>query len=354
MTPRNWSRGCTGARAVLLAGLLLLLPATASAGASVPGIVKRHAPLVWLHSSERLWPMSADAFVERSALQWSRRPGCADTLVARAGDVTAGRLGAGAAAHGGAYRQSITAAPPSAGVDLCLPGPFSRASHDYTRPESHRKEGFYLNLADAERIGTAPRCPPGQPRCGVYRRAPVYYEYSRRRYVTYWYFFGYSSPVSGAQLFDRLGHEGDWERISIRLDETSEPTEVAYWQHSGDPSTANRKLVQWRELEALGSVKQGHPVVFVARGSHASYPKACRKLLGRRFCFNDLRNDGWRWTTSEHLRDVTAQPWYGFGGAWGTLGQHGNFVGPAGPGPNGLACHKPPVPRAWLQKGNCA
>lgn len=348
MTLHRRIRCCRGAVATV-AACVLLGPAAVSAPAATPAVVESHAPLVWLHSSEPFWPMSANGFVERSRLAWSRRSGCDDTLVAGPGEVRAGKLGARANSYGGPYSQSITSAPPSAGLDLCLPGPFARAAHEYTRPKTRNAEGFYLDLANGDRSGAEPRCPPGEASCKTYGQAPVYFEYSPRRYITYWYFFGYSTPV-GEGL---AGHEGDWERVSIRLD-ASGPTEVAYWQHGGDPTVANRRIVAWHELVEGGGVREGHPIVYVARGTHASYPKECSKYIVVRICVRDRRNAGRLWTTSDHLRDVSVQPWYGFGGAWGDVNRlHETFTGPAGPGPNGLACHKRPVPRAWLPKGSC-
>jgi hypothetical protein len=349
MTLHCRSRACCRAGAAVTAAVVLG-PASVSAQAA-PAIVERHAPLVWLHSSEEFWPMSASGFVGRSRLGWSRRSGCDDTLVAGPGEVRAGRLGARANAHGGPYRQSITSARPSSGPDLCLPGPFARSAHEYTRPKTRRAEGFFLDLANGDRRGAAPRCPPEEPACKTYGQAPVYFEYSVHRYITYWYFFGYSTPL-GEGIG---GHEGDWERIAVRLDASNRPTEVAYYQHGGDPTPKNGKSVRWSELVKDGAVRQQRPIVFIARGTHASYPKECRKVLGVRLCGTDRLNAGRLWTTSEHLRDVTVQPWYGFGGAWGSVSPvHENFTGPAGPGPNGLDCHKPPVPRAWLPEGSCA
>jgi hypothetical protein len=349
VTTLRCRRGCfRGALAALALGLLggAVSP---PAGTAAPAVVERHAPLVWLHQTEPFWPMSASGFVERSSLGWSRRSGCPDTLVAARGEVDAGRLGAGAVAHGGPYRESITRPRPSTGRDLCLPGAFSRAAHDHTRPATKAAEGFYLDLANSDRQGAEPRCPAAQPRCDAYGQAPVYFQYAPGRYVTYWYFFGYSTPLTNGVA----GHEGDWERVSVRLDASNRPTEVAYFAHDGDPTTANRKIFGWRELVENGSVKQGHPIVFVARKTHASFPK-CRNLIVVKLCGTDRVGAGWLWTTSRHLRDVTVQPWYGFGGAWGSVSRlSAKFTGPEGPGPNGLHCKKPPVPRVWLPKGAC-
>jgi hypothetical protein len=55
-------------------------------------------------------------------------------------------------------------------------------------------------------------------------------------------------------------HEGDWEVVSIVLDDKETPLEVAYSQHC----TGQRR--DWANVQTLG----GHPLVFVAAGSHAN------------------------------------------------------------------------------------
>jgi hypothetical protein len=60
-------------------------------------------------------------------------------------------------------------------------------------------------------------------------------------------------------------HEGDWEHISVALDYSLSPRGVAYGQHEGF------EIVDWANVEKQGGT---HPVVYVALGSHASYPHA--------------------------------------------------------------------------------
>ena len=55
-------------------------------------------------------------------------------------------------------------------------------------------------------------------------------------------------------------HEGDWEVVTVVLDEDQQPIEAAYSQHC----TGQRKA--WAAVQKVGD----HPVAYVANGSHAN------------------------------------------------------------------------------------
>ncbi len=73
-------------------------------------------------------------------------------------------------------------------------------------------------------------------------------------YLQYWLLYVYDDWVNV--------HEGDWERVTVILDPDGFPRGVAFAQH------------EWAVPLAVGEVKweATHPVVYVALGSHASYP----------------------------------------------------------------------------------
>ena len=58
-------------------------------------------------------------------------------------------------------------------------------------------------------------------------------------------------------------HEGDWEVVQVVLDDKQTPVEAAYSQHC----TGQRR--SWGAVEMVPGTS--HPVVYVARGSHANY-----------------------------------------------------------------------------------
>ena len=81
-------------------------------------------------------------------------------------------------------------------------------------------------------------------------------------WLQYWFFYFYNDyNLIGAFIHAGL-HEGDWEMIQVRLhDET--PNLAVYCQHAG----ATKR--DWSKVEQLSGTER--PVVYVARGSHASY-----------------------------------------------------------------------------------
>jgi len=66
-------------------------------------------------------------------------------------------------------------------------------------------------------------------------------------------------------------HEGDWEVVTVVLDEQQHPHEAAYSQHC----TGQRK--PWAAVQKAGD----HPLVFVANGSHANLFAAGARPIAR-------------------------------------------------------------------------
>jgi hypothetical protein len=95
---------------------------------------------------------------------------------------------------------------------------------------------------------------------GVPDRPPRPVVYGRRTgdWLQYWMLFAANTQDRG--LFRTGRHEGDWEMVQYRLRD-GVPVRAVYAQHSGAESCGYRQVRQSR----------GHPVVFLARGSHASY-----------------------------------------------------------------------------------
>jgi hypothetical protein len=281
-------------------------------GGDVPAAVEAYAPLVRFHPDERFFPTSPDEFLSHSELVFFRA-GARDLVVEAPDAPPLGR---------GGYR--------SAGF----------TTHDLTAPYHNREpgndlgsdEGFALDLDDSS------RCGGGVDAIGcTFGEAPVYYQYVPRRYVTYWFFYAYSAPVgfSGKPSY-RFGHEGDWERVAVLLDDDELPTAAAYYQHNVPPH-----VVPWSaaSADAAGSRRL---IIYAALGTHASYPHTGTKNVQLGYVgvpssrampsatFRDSRAAGAEWRTWLDLRGVDAA-WFGFGGAWGNRGRFPFTTGPLGP-----------------------
>lgn len=313
-----------------VAGADCPLPEAAQTPADQSSLPARLAPLVFLHPGERFRPMAAECFLAQSELRWAR-PAGSDPLVAK-GEVDTAKLGSGE------YR--MTSVGGTCGQAEC-----EFTSRDFTRPYDERRSGtlarrgFFLDVEDSFRSGA--RSTSEGP---IFTGTPAYYEFVEGRFVTYWFFYGFSAP--GALVIQggirKAAHEGDWERISIRLELGNVPAELAYYAHGGEPS-----IMAWSLVPKLGS----HPVVFSGQGSHASYSRA-----GRFDANFDVTKVGLLWPTWDALENVREQPWYGFGGAWGVAREDAELAGPlASPseltGPLGPSAYKRPAPCAWT--GEC-
>lgn len=327
---------------------------------AAPEPVVRYAPYVRLHPNEQYLPGDPAAFIYNSSLAWSHGNGCPDGPVAPLHNVNPQRLGHWSNLRLPPYSHNPNY--PTINAASCVHNnKVLFTAKERTRPYDegrmkdtcnprrdfwqefegfYEREGFYLNLLDdaSVRSGTPSNsCDPG-----VYAGPAVFYEYVPGQYIDYWFFYAYNEyktsgdgilPVPGLVL---QSHEGDWEGISIQLDPTDAPLNVFYYSHGEGEQRS------WIETEKLPGTD--HPVVYTAVGSHASYPNAglhCVFLCGD---FDVASSNGPAWETWNSLADVTVQPWYGYGGAWGEVGDGitipdigsilgGDFTGPLGPSP---------------------
>ncbi len=78
-------------------------------------------------------------------------------------------------------------------------------------------------------------------------------------WLQYWIFYYYNDFRFGDDPFGL--HEGDWEMVQIKLDSEAKPLLAVYAQHKGG------SWCTWQRMDTVGN----HPVVYGARGSHASY-----------------------------------------------------------------------------------
>jgi hypothetical protein len=323
--------------------------------------VAAFAPLVNLHSRERAWPMSVDAFLKDAVLVWHHHNNCAPFVVAlgehtddraRLGSAAARRFSPASLGHPPLYEH------PAADGRCHESHAAGFSSTDHTRPYDTKgrpagldpTEGFALDLAKDKRGGQKRLEGQAQPQT-LFVGVPVYFERQpemsggrRAERITYWFFYGLSQPPGPRAFTSRVVHEGDWERVSVLLRAGAGadkyiPMSVRFHFHDGF------RDVPWyatRRVGAGGPEQATHPVVFSAVGSHASYPRAGRYenvfiFKGRRrFAVFDEAIGCPRcpqWQTWKLLLDARQQPWYGYGGSWGQVGGMAGTTGPLGPSP---------------------
>lgn len=104
-----------------------------------------------------------------------------------------------------------------------------------------------------------------------------------RLWLAYWFFYFYNDYNLIGPLIKAGLHEGDWEMIQLRLDPGGEVPDLAVYaqhKHAGQQP--------WSQVERVGD----QPVVYPARGSHASYFTSGVHWTGDWFDFADGKRPG--------------------------------------------------------------
>ena len=140
----------------------------------------------------------------------------------------------------------------------------------------------FIDIQGGEEDGTDfsspnPECSASPPAvdCNSGPASVIYYRrttFEGRWYWDFWVFYrynDYTGPLAKCNEFLCSDHEGDWEGVTVVTTPSSAPTilGVIYAAHR------NRILVEAEDLPTL----EGHPLAFVAEGTHASYPYRCAK-----------------------------------------------------------------------------
>ena len=202
------------AAAVTAVAAIVVTPAGA-AGASPEELLARHQPVLLLDQFERFGPTTVDGFVAGSTLQQATGSGSYEPVELPA---------AGLPVHGDGWRLDRTGCSAALGFAAL---------------------GCYDALDDGP--------------------SAVYGRYDVRAgtiVLQYWLFYEFNlwSLQYPASSLVWQSHEGDWEVVTVVLDDKETPVQAAYSQHC----TGQRQ--PWESVRRI----DGHPVVYVASGSHAN------------------------------------------------------------------------------------
>ena len=133
------------------------------------------------------------------------------------------------------------------------------------------------------------------------QKVPVYVKVNERDNgntdIVYAFFYGYNGATN--VLYDTIhigAHYADLEHITVTLDINDELKSVYYSAHSGGELVPAHKV----------KTENGHPVVYIAEKSHASYPD--KGTYVRIYGFgNDKTGDRYKWTPEKfiHMRELS-------------------------------------------------
>jgi hypothetical protein len=149
------------------------------------------------------------------------------------------------------------------------------------------------------------------------------------RWLQYWFFYFYNDyNLIGTFLKAGL-HEGDWEMIQVRLHDGA-PDLAVYCQHAGASSR------DWRQVDRLPGSER--PIVYVARGSHASYFEPGTHWTGHWFDHADGKRRSPELALETVDENDVAWRWMQWPGRWGDTKGTGNPLD--SDSPPGPASHK--------------
>ena len=162
--------------------------------------------------------------------------------------------------------------------------------------------------------GRVPGVPAGEPEPTVYGRRDG-------PWLQYWLLFAENAQDRGVLRTGR--HEGDWEMVQYRV-RSGELVRGVYAQHAGAESCG---------IDFIRT-SRGHPVVFLARGSHAAYFRP--GVRDRTWPDPNDEADGRGTRVRPRLVRISedAPPWMRYPGPWGATSAGwvpGEMSSPRGP-----------------------
>jgi hypothetical protein len=125
------------------------------------------------------------------------------------------------------------------------------------------QEGDHIDAVGREYVADARRM-HADPRYADVCHGHLVREPDGTIWLQYWFFF-YNNDKT---YFGYGAHEGDWEMIQLRIGADGVPNAATYAQHDRAQAFA------WTDLDRRNAGGHPVPVVFVGRGSHASFARA--------------------------------------------------------------------------------
>ena len=295
---------------MIMAGTLAMTPQLRSIDQDLDGLddsienvlALRFAPVLYLHTKEAFYPATPVWFMDRTHMRYNHN-NCSDDQILNLGQVNNTTIGQQA-------HQDKNILCSHSGSNNLSSGGTTTSKFFLQIPNDDNEETTRLGIRNvADWV------------CYVnVRRSRAFFEHFD---VQYWFFYARNGNLGG------VGgeHEGDWERITVRVYPDQTTIQAIYYAAHGDEG-------MWY-FPGEYALESGRPVVYAARDSHASYPtigQHVRNNLPDDFTNAGLRHDFLGATSRLGTPSVPANGhlWLNYNGFWGERGSI--FSGPSGPG----------------------
>jgi hypothetical protein len=168
------------------------------------------------------------------------------------------------------YKESNEAAP-----EVVIPAGEITMEKIYENRLKYKGNGYYFDIQGNTKYGSDPKRFTDKD---GNLTTPIYVNWSKQGdkiYIVYAFVYAYNgaypiaAPIVDVRLAQDGAHEFDIEHIVVELDATTQEAERIYF------ATHTRKEGVWLAVDHKDISYEGtHPVVYVARNGHGSYPRA--------------------------------------------------------------------------------
>lgn len=171
--------------------------------------------------------------------------------------------------------------------------------------------------------------------------AHVYLDSEAHIRIQYWVFFPYNEAPSVGGV--KLNHEGDWEHITIQLDEDNHISNVYFASHNNEGKAYVKEDLFFSNGETMEKSSYSenndmtHVIVYLARGTHASFPTSGTQYRAW-YLPNDYTGEGQVLYGKDKVLNVgeveaplNEQYFVQYAGLWGEIGNTRISTGPKSP-----------------------
>lgn len=293
----------------------------------------KFAPVVYLHSDEDCFPSAVTTYLQWVSMRF-HHAGCSDCEILNRFDLCA------EVASGNLNVINQQKHRGKKGLGICAHTGNARSSGGGSRT------GFFFEIVEGGLKGFVRSGIPYESRskwkCYAHvRRSRVAMHID----ITYWFFYAYNGTIEELLRIDvPSAHEGDWERITVRVAPDHETIQAIFFSaHKDEGRWFGPDEDENFEIDPA----TGRPVVYVAWRSHACYPKpgTYRRPLPIPITISDRTDRGYRHDFVNGIQRIgsfehplSGQEWIRFSGRWGEIGEEWllfegleNTTGPFGP-----------------------